>query len=150
MRADERSRKIGGIHPDAQAIIEQLQPYNRGQNFASDPLWLLHELSRIDKHRLPHLTLFAHVSTGFGADNAFVESMAITGGGAIEHSAELAQYRARPINPSKKMDMDFSFEFNIAFAQGPPAYGEAAIPLLTSLRNYIIDEVLSPLVCYFN
>jgi|SRR5215212_2196849 len=57
MKAGERQRKIGGIHPDAQTIIEGLQPYQRGQHYAVDPLWVLHELSNIDKHRLPLVTL---------------------------------------------------------------------------------------------
>jgi hypothetical protein len=38
--------KIRGVDPRAQAIIEGSQPHQRGQDFASDPLWKLHELSR--------------------------------------------------------------------------------------------------------
>jgi hypothetical protein len=47
--------KIQGIAPQAQAFIETLQPYHRGTAFRDDPLWRLHELSRIDKHRLVHV-----------------------------------------------------------------------------------------------
>jgi hypothetical protein len=44
--------KITGMKPAAQAAIERLQPFNRGKT--SDPLWMLHELSNTDKHRLVH------------------------------------------------------------------------------------------------
>jgi len=65
MRPDEQSRKVGGIAPVARTIVEGLQPYRRGQNFASHPLWVLHELSRIDKHRLPHVVLMIPTAVAF-------------------------------------------------------------------------------------
>jgi hypothetical protein len=44
-------RKIEGIaSPAALARIERLQPYHGG-NPARHPLWLIHDLDRIDKHR---------------------------------------------------------------------------------------------------
>lgn len=41
---------------EAKAVVESLQPYHRGENWAIDPLWLLHVLSNIDKHRRPAVT----------------------------------------------------------------------------------------------
>ena len=32
--------------------VEQLQPYHRGNNYASDLLWIIHTLDIVDKHRL--------------------------------------------------------------------------------------------------
>jgi len=43
--------KIMSIGPDAQAIIKELQPYHRGNDYARHPLWRLHDLCNIDKHR---------------------------------------------------------------------------------------------------
>jgi hypothetical protein len=40
------------ISGDAEAIIDSLQPFNRGADYQGDPLWILQELSNIDKHRL--------------------------------------------------------------------------------------------------
>jgi hypothetical protein len=51
--------KIRGMHPGAQAIIEGLQPYRRGTDFREDPLWRLHVLDNINKHRLLHVTAAA-------------------------------------------------------------------------------------------
>lgn len=47
------SRKTEGLSTSAISYIEALQPYNRpaGMPLVSNPLWCLHELNRIDKHR---------------------------------------------------------------------------------------------------
>lgn len=42
--------KIRGVSPEAQAIIEALQPYHGGNDYSDHPLWRLHVLSVIDKH----------------------------------------------------------------------------------------------------
>lgn len=46
-----RPHVAGGVSDDAAAIIECAQPYKWGTQFAEHPLWLLHELWSIDKHR---------------------------------------------------------------------------------------------------
>ena len=48
--------KIAGAEERAQAIIEDVQPFNRADDPKLDPLWMLHELSTEDKHRLPVVT----------------------------------------------------------------------------------------------
>jgi hypothetical protein len=53
--------KIRGMDPRAQTRIEGLQPYKRGADFRRDPLWMLHELDRINKHRLLHIVAAAGV-----------------------------------------------------------------------------------------
>lgn len=44
----------GGVGPAALAFIESLQPYHRAQRqgtpVAQDPLWVLHDLARVDPH----------------------------------------------------------------------------------------------------
>lgn len=50
-------KKIGGVSADARQLIVGLQPSRRGAQYANDPLWWLHQLSIIDKHRRP--TLYA-------------------------------------------------------------------------------------------
>ena len=47
--------KIRFVQPLAQAAIKTLQPYIAGQQALSHPLWILHELSNINKHRRLHL-----------------------------------------------------------------------------------------------
>lgn len=57
----KRAIDLRGISDLALAEIERLQPYQRGNDAADHPLWLLKELSDIDKHRRLHITV-AHVS----------------------------------------------------------------------------------------
>ena len=46
----------GGIHPDALATLERLQPYHRAERPEAHPLAILQRLSNIDKHRRLHVT----------------------------------------------------------------------------------------------
>ena len=48
MTPSEIKRKIGGVSPDAKKGILALKPYKGGNN----DLWGLHELNRVEKHRL--------------------------------------------------------------------------------------------------
>ena len=51
--------------PAAQAIIEGLQPHHRQYGFfVTHPLWLLHGLSNVDKHRALHVALLAQTQAG--------------------------------------------------------------------------------------
>jgi hypothetical protein len=43
------------LAPDVGTFIESLQPYHRGEDAVLHPLWVLHELSNIDKHRTLHI-----------------------------------------------------------------------------------------------
>lgn len=49
-------RKVEGISQRGRVLIERVQPYQRDPNFVltgprSDPLWIVHEMNTIDKHR---------------------------------------------------------------------------------------------------
>jgi hypothetical protein len=46
-----------GVLPQHRGPLRKLQPYQRRNAAFSHPLWLLHELSNIDKHRVLHTTL---------------------------------------------------------------------------------------------
>ena len=48
--------KMRGVNTTAQTIIEGLQPYKSGANSTIHPLWVLHKLCNIDKHRRLYLT----------------------------------------------------------------------------------------------
>jgi len=47
----------GGVAPNVLAIIDGLQPYQRGQGAASHELAMLRDLSNADKHHLLHTTI---------------------------------------------------------------------------------------------
>jgi len=51
MEVKDEEERIGCIDPAACAEIKALQPYHLKGDYASDPLWQIHELNCIDKHR---------------------------------------------------------------------------------------------------
>jgi hypothetical protein len=100
---DVVKRKLGGVDPQAEATIESLQPYKRGNKYRSDPLWVIHDLDRIDKHRFPHLAaLFAR---GFTIDpnksrNVVMPPGVIESyGGLAEGRTKIARLPLAPANP---------------------------------------------------
>jgi hypothetical protein len=62
---DGARRRVAGADPLAQAAIERLQPYQRGESFEEDLLWRLGRLNNIDKHRTLHVVGMAMEGGGF-------------------------------------------------------------------------------------
>lgn len=121
-----RGQKIGGLHEDTQAFIDGLQPKNR-----SDPLWLLHQLAIIDKHRRIHVAVMvlsgatlrvgkAHI--GFAQD---VTKRRLQPGTVVARFGDddLRRWGADLTKVASEVDMDFRFAFDIAFDQAEDATG---------------------------
>jgi hypothetical protein len=144
--------KIQGLDPNAQAVIEGLQPYQRGNEFRSDPLWILHELDRFSKHRLLHATVASFHGTkwvipAFRNIRAIGPGLIETYGGTIETETPISQiFGIHPIGPAADMHVEINPALDVAFSASAPA--AAADPVLTTLGNiyaHIRDEVLSRL-----
>src|SRR5207248_1277573 len=67
------ARRVGSVSDDARAIIEGLQPYQRGDDWKSHPLWVLRQLSDFDKHRrVPVVGTYAYLGpTTIAGPNAY-------------------------------------------------------------------------------
>ena len=149
----ELNRMLRGIDPDAKTVIQGLQPYNRGERRAiNDPLWQLNELSREDKHRLPHVTPFAsishlsfRVSGGPGADE--IEPITFT----VEDRASIARYPAVD-QTGAEVDVNLTPTFSVGFGQRAPQQlrGFSAPDRLAHIHRYIADKVVSPLAPYLD
>lgn len=121
------TERISAIDERAQTVIEGLQPYHG----ASDYLWILHELACIDRHRLPHLTLFARQTIGIHGTDIFridTSSAYFRPRGPLEDGAELVRYKT--LRPGDTIEQDLSFRFTIAFPQVSPARGGEAVQTL--------------------
>ena len=96
------TKKTRGIHPEAQKIIAELQPYQRGSECALDRLWMLHDLTTTDKHSLLLTGAVANVATGFSPHRSqnwqlhgvHVEKTFIVG------EITVIRYRATPKTPT--------------------------------------------------
>src|SRR5215217_144350 len=137
---------IGGIDPDAQTIIKDLQPHNRGDKYASDALWKLYKLSNVDKHRLLHLTVFTTDSFAHFPDAPErPRDLELWVHSSMENGAKIAQYTPPPTETDTEVNMHVNFAFGVAFGQRSAAPGWRVVPTLRWLHSYIIREISEPL-----
>jgi hypothetical protein len=152
------ARKIEAIDPAARSIIEGLQPNHRGKAFGEDPLWRLHELNRLDKHRLLHV--IAAVSEGMTwTPSEAVNIAEMKGPGYItpldasldEGRVQVARWTLQPIPivPGREMRVNFFPTIHVRFDSATPLVGGAAVlGILGEVRDYIVSEVLPPLAFF--
>jgi hypothetical protein len=139
--------KLRGVESKAVAVIEGKQPYHRGNAWADDPLWVIHELDRIDKHRRVHLTAYAIAGTELTVPGDqpinFLHIDHVGGySGPVQDGTEVARYRSG----NTKVEVNVTRE--IALPQGGPAENEVVGATLQRLRNYVRDEIV-PLLTPF-
>jgi len=150
MNSNARKKRIGGVDPNAQTIIEGLQPHNRGNKFASDPLWQLHQLSNMDKHRVPHVTQVAVRRVVDVPEIPGVSGTLTINIGSYKDGAEIATYTPRTSAVAEgfdpKVHMDPLLTFGIAFGQESATPGCDCSFTLGRIRNRIVNEILPPLV----
>jgi hypothetical protein len=117
---------VGGVSDAAMAIIEDAQPYKWGEHYAKHPLWVLHQLWNIDKHR--HVLARGSRTDGFtiGEDSP---AFTFTGrlGKTTEHCAELILV---PDEPAVEMNLYTTFEV-VVYEEGAGIEG----PLLHALEE---------------
>jgi hypothetical protein len=154
---DNGCTKIQGWDPAAQTIVEELQPYKRGNVYADDPLWVLHELDRINKHRLLHAVAAGNVGIGMrvepGITNAIfgpgvVESM----GSLVDTDTPVARFpNVRASDPSREVHMEITPALCVAFADTTPCVAsEPVYKTLTDLYFYVGSTVFDALEPFLN
>jgi hypothetical protein len=156
MFASSGSRKIRGIDPAAQTVIKGLQPYHRGQAFTDDPLWRLHELNRLDKHRVLHVIAASVEGFSWTPGDAENVSLTVVRGflqgvaNPVEGRTQVARWRSDtfdPIDPDKDMRMNFRPTLHVGFAPTTPVVGGAPVlDVLREIDDHIVSDVLPPLV----
>lgn len=157
--------KVRGMDPAAQAVIERLQPYKRGQSYDADPLWRLGELNNIDKHRVLHVA--SRVMNGatmpmngpalpveewsvnvraIGTEKG-PSTIRIPGDIAAEGRTLVARWAMLPIDPRVPMYMNFRPVLDVVFASDAPLVADAPVrDVLREIREHIAGDVLPPLV----
>ena len=142
----ELDKMLRGVDPRAKAIIEGLQPYKRGDGFRSDSLWQLHWLDIEDKHRLPHVVLFAQSGSGFFIpDNLTADDIEFSFR-PIEDRAPIARYPAFD-KTGAEVDMQITPVSSVGFGQRVPQTFRG-VPVPTKLKGihfHILDKVIQPL-----
>lgn len=126
----EKARKVKGMRPEVVKFIDSLKPYKGG----NDALWRLHELDNIDKHR----TLFTYSHDAFLVADWLSE-------------LSLYPYNLKASNPhfsgvesfDREVEQDVEIEIDEAASQAHIVSGDALLPSLVQMVDYVNDLVLS-------
>lgn len=116
--------KIRAIPPGAQAVIEGLQPWHTGQD---DPLWMLHELSNTDKHRIPNLALALFEGSTYSVEpspDVTVRDVEFLPGPLVD-GAPIGRLHLDKTDPDARVDVEYKPTFRVAFGEGTDSVGNA-------------------------
>lgn len=120
--AETAKRKIPTVTDPVRAAIEQVQPYNTGgHNWEWEPLWILHELARFDRHRFLHLAVMRTGEVRLDrvtSSNVSMRDLELGYGERVIEDppwdedktpagALLGTFRAKATNPKLEMKMNF-------------------------------------------
>jgi hypothetical protein len=133
-RAARKRSRLTCVPARAQAVIQRLQPYRRG-DYRTDLLWVLQELSNIDKHRrLPLLNTLLH--------SVKIERF---------QSSDVRQFSPGIVGPFKEKTVILSWSpsnaevdvelgpilIEIAFGEGTPVEGQPVTDTFNALNRYV-------------
>jgi hypothetical protein len=154
-------KKVEAIAEGARTIIEGLQPYH-GRDLILDPLWILNEFSRIDRHRKLSLVVAMSERTSvdvgrrsssgeFVSDSSVVLDSTLSGG-AYVHGAKLFHATLREPDPSVYVKYDSPL--HITFGNFAPdsfqgVLGESAVDVLSGIYRHIQQRVLPEFADFF-
>ena len=137
MDARQEQSKIGSVHPDAATLIGAMQPHRKGGNYKDDPLWILNELERIDKHRTLNVASHKLSKNDIAGINMNVRAFTgIADDEVVTRGSMLAEFFVERIDPNQPMHVDYRPSTIITFGRGLPLSGK---PLGSSLRKLYED-----------
>jgi len=148
--AAEIGKRVGGMHKSAQAIVESLQPYHRGNGYPTDPLWRLHSLHCLDKHRT--INVVAGIYQGVALipksiDNFGGWNFDSTYVGPLKMDTVVIRYRLVPLDPKREVSVNLHPVPGIGFADAS-FFGKAAGDELRTILDYVSSRVIEPLGKY--
>lgn len=137
--------QIRGVDPEAQEVIESLQPYNWAEDAETHPLWLIHELANQDKHSMtPWAWVYAQnaVPRVLGTTDMQVVSIeALPCEGPVSIGTKFSLVTSRITGENPCMEFQDRIEFEVRFGTGTIAAGKSVAGLSRTLRDYVRDEV---------
>jgi len=146
--ASEWEARVGGIAPEAQEIIDSVQPYHRGAQYVRHELWALHELHNVDKHRALHLVLLNLRGRGLVRHGNAEILRQIYAIGQLRDGSELLRLSAVPIDPKQEIDLYFASLIDVGLVETEFPLGESISVQLMEIYNFINYYLLRPLSSY--
>ena len=142
-------RRYRNMPPGAQGFIESVQPYKAGAaDYIKHPLWIVHELDRVDKHQ-EHLAVAAaipshHFTLGAPGQDVSLRNMRIGQLGGETHNGEvLISWELPP--GALQPDAQGQFAREVAFRRGTPVPGSPVVATLRHVWEQCNSGVIAPL-----
>jgi hypothetical protein len=132
------AKMVAHLPTDERALIESAQPYHAGNLRWRHPLWLLHELSNVDKHNALTEASIRVGGTAFtfppmrvpGALVVSAGPMKLRTGAPFEDGAILGRV-------GREVNVKPHHSIAIRFAKGCPGAGDEAIGTLVSIEKQV-------------
>jgi hypothetical protein len=134
--------KIRGLCAKHRALIQDLQPYQCGDDAIAAPLWVLHELANADKHRTLNLTVSTAEEIGFNLaynDLAIREPIEIIPGPFVDN-AIVGRIFTVQTGPNPEMAVQPRATFNVTYDEGG-LFRQRQIPNLLELRDATVRTI---------
>jgi hypothetical protein len=141
----QRARKAIAPMPDeAQAFLEELQPYHAIGGFRNGLLWTLQQLVTDAPPRLVPSTTGGTmgVNTQRGVS---IDEEPVIATGPFTDGAVVASVQTKVVGSDPKLDMFFRPELAIAFPANGPGRGRPVAPLLRELCDHVEQRVFTAL-----
>ena len=145
--------KVEFAETGAQEVIEGKQPYHYGARFKTNPLWVVHELNRIEKHRMLHPVAMTLRDVRIPSPNRWSNVRSVASGTLfigkrrIEGRTQIARFPLEPIDPSRVARVGIRpNNIGVVFADSVPLVGgKPVMDTLWRLYNHAVTEVVLPL-----
>jgi hypothetical protein len=144
-------RRLKGIHPEARALIQGMQPCNPGHGGQQNIRWILNDMNAKDKHRLPPLAVPTSSTVSFyvaGPDGALTATQTWPSL-EVGKPVEISRYSS-PVGTYAGPDLAKPPEFFVAFGEGSPeaVVGRSVVSSLKEIHRDITERILPPLTPY--
>jgi hypothetical protein len=130
---ETRPGKLPDVPARPLAEVQRLQPYKRGDQARLDPLWLIHALDIIDKHRRLNLVSPVVREVEFRTNDCDVVDEEFLAG-PFETGTPILRYRVEAHGPN--VNVETVFGFDVTFGEGELLEGDALLRRLQGLLRY--------------
>lgn len=130
--------KIRGLAEEDRAIIKGAQPFQIDDPL-SDPLWVLHDLANIDKHRVCPVTVPAP-DWGIYGDPTYSDCVPTSDEhrlGPYKNGAVIAIFHVRKTGENPEMKVNFRFSYTVHFSEDGPGRGAGMFRGIDDMRNRV-------------
>jgi hypothetical protein len=146
--------KVQGMPSAARGRIERFQPYHRRKRPTAKSLWILEELSNVDKHRLLHLTTTdltgATYKVTASGQKLWVQELK-TKLGPLQEGAIVTRIRA-DVDPGAHMHVEANTVLDVTFdkkLEAKSARGLRVMSTLNEISDFVALEIMPELAASF-